>query len=101
MDVPMTIFHVKATDLDQDETSKQIIYRLEGQGVGEFFRVDRHTGRIEVIRPLDRDPPRGVPTWSFIVQAVDDDGQGLIGYADVKVHLRDVGLNLENLVEKI
>uniref|UniRef100_A0A183DD97 CA domain-containing protein n=1 Tax=Gongylonema pulchrum TaxID=637853 RepID=A0A183DD97_9BILA len=66
---------------------------LEGQGVGEFFRVDRHTGNIQAIRALDRDPPAGVPVWKFIVQAIDDDGRGLIGYADVQVNLRDVNDN--------
>lgn len=71
----------------QDDGSKKIVYRLEGQGVGEFFRVDRYKGVIEVVQPLDRDPPAGVPVWKFIVQAVDDDGKGLIGYADVQVGL--------------
>lgn len=37
------------------------------------------------IQALDRDPPNGVPTWNFIVQAIDDNGHGLIGYADVQV----------------
>lgn len=48
--------------------------------------MDRYSGHIQVIRPLDRDPPAGVPVWKFIVQAVDDDGRGLIGYADVQVN---------------
>lgn len=74
----------------KDETSKKIIYRLEGQGVNEYFRVDKRTGKIEVVLPLDRDPP-GIPVWRFIVQAIDDDGKGLIGYADVQVisHMTD------------
>lgn len=69
----------------QDDSSK-IVYRLEGQGVGEFFRVGQYSGDIEVIRPLDRDPPAGVSVWKFIVQAIDDDGHGLIGYSDVQVN---------------
>lgn len=47
--------------------------------------MNERTGRIEMIRPLDRDPPAGVPVWNFIVQAIDDNGRGLIGYADVQV----------------
>ncbi|VDN87114.1 unnamed protein product, partial [Brugia pahangi] len=61
--------------------------------VGEFFRVDQYSGDIEVIRPLDRDPPAGVSVWKFIVQAIDDNGHGLIGYADVQVNLRDINDN--------
>uniref|UniRef100_A0A0N4VH37 Cadherin egf lag seven-pass g-type receptor n=1 Tax=Enterobius vermicularis TaxID=51028 RepID=A0A0N4VH37_ENTVE len=90
--VPKTLFMVKATDKDRDETSKKIIYRLEGQGVNEYFRVDKRTGKIEVVLPLDRDPP-GIPVWRFIVQAIDDDGKGLIGYADVQVNLEDINDN--------
>ncbi|VDN05957.1 unnamed protein product [Thelazia callipaeda] len=90
--VPKTLFIVKANDADKDGSSK-IIYRLEGQGVGEFFRVGRYSGHVEAIRPLDRDPPAGVPVWKFIVQAVDDDGRGLIGYADVQVNLKDINDN--------
>ncbi|VDN56530.1 unnamed protein product [Dracunculus medinensis] len=92
-DVPKTLFIVKAYDADKDAKSKEIVYRLEGQGVGEFFRVNERTGRIEMIRPLDRDPPAGVPVWNFIVQAIDDNGRGLIGYADVQVNLRDINDN--------
>jgi hypothetical protein len=92
-DVPRQLFHVRAVDRDQDEKSRNIVYRLEGQGVGEFFRVDPTSGIIQAIRPLDRDPPHGVATWKFIVQAIDDGGRGLIGYADVHVNLVDINDN--------
>uniref|UniRef100_A0A915Q7Z5 Cadherin domain-containing protein n=1 Tax=Setaria digitata TaxID=48799 RepID=A0A915Q7Z5_9BILA len=91
--VPKTLFIVKATDADKQDDSSKIAYRLEGQGVGEFFRIDRYTGEIEVIRPLDRDPPAGVSVWKFVVQAIDSDGHGLIGYADVQVNLKDINDN--------
>ncbi|VDK82941.1 unnamed protein product [Litomosoides sigmodontis] len=92
-DVPKTLFIVKATDADKQDDSSKIVYRLEGQGVGEFFRIGQYTGVIEVTRPLDRDPPAGVSVWKFIVQAIDEDGYGLIGYADVQVNLRDINDN--------
>uniref|UniRef100_A0A1I8EET0 Cadherin domain-containing protein n=1 Tax=Wuchereria bancrofti TaxID=6293 RepID=A0A1I8EET0_WUCBA len=92
-DIPKTLFFVRATDADKQDDSSKIIYRLEGQGVGEFFRVGQYSGDIEVIRPLDRDPPAGVSVWKFIVQAIDDNGHGLIGYADVQVNLRDINDN--------
>lgn len=57
---------------------------MEGQGVNEHFRIGATSGKIEVISPLDRDSS-GIPVWRFIVQAIDDGGKGLIGYADVKV----------------
>ncbi|KAK5974090.1 Cadherin domain protein, partial [Trichostrongylus colubriformis] len=88
-DIPKVLFHVKATDADKDEKSRRIIYFLEGQGAGEFFRIGRETGEIELIKALDRDPPNGVPTWNFIVQAIDDDGRGLIGAANVTIKVLD------------
>lgn len=66
---------------------------LEGQGVGQYFRVDRYTGLVELIQPVDRDPPNGVPVWKFIVQAIDNNGTGLVGYADVQVFLKDINDN--------
>ncbi|VDK79416.1 unnamed protein product, partial [Onchocerca ochengi] len=91
--IPKTLFIVKAIDADKPNDSSKIVYRLEGQGVGEFFQVGQYTGEIEVIRPLDRDPPAGVSVWKFIVQAIDDNGHGLISYADVQVNLRDINDN--------
>uniref|UniRef100_A0A1I8AAX7 Cadherin n=1 Tax=Steinernema glaseri TaxID=37863 RepID=A0A1I8AAX7_9BILA len=91
--VPKVLFRLKAIDADQDEKSKMIIYRLEGQGVGEYFSVNRLSGEVNVLKALDRDPPYGVPVWKFVAQAVDDDGHGLIGYADVQVNLEDINDN--------
>jgi hypothetical protein len=65
-DIPLEILRVRAFDRDSDETP--VIYRLEGQGTPEFFRVDNHTGIIQVVNRLDRDAPNGAPVWKFIVQ---------------------------------
>lgn len=43
-----------------------------------------------MIKSVDRDPPKGLPTWMMIVRAIDSDGNGLIGYADVQVKKNDV-----------
>ncbi|MCP9264161.1 Cadherin domain protein [Dirofilaria immitis] len=91
--LPKTLFIIRAIDADKQDDSSKIVYRLEGQGVGEFFRIGEYSGDIEVIRPLDRDPPAGVSVWKFVVQAIDDNGHGLIGYADVQVNLRDINDN--------
>ena len=45
-------------------------------------------------KPLDRDAPHGRPIWRFTVYAEDEGGQnGLVGYADVVVNLRDINDN--------
>ncbi|MCL4120458.1 UNVERIFIED_CONTAM: hypothetical protein GTU68_045968, partial [Idotea baltica] len=45
------------------------------------------------IQPLDRDHPKGRPTWRFTVFAQDEGGNGLVGYADVQVNLKDINDN--------
>ncbi|CAB3408176.1 unnamed protein product [Caenorhabditis bovis] len=101
VDVPRVLFNVKATDADQDEKSSKIVYRLEGQGADDVFRIGAYTGVIELMKPLDRDPPEGVPSWNFVVQAIDDDGNGLVGYADVQVNVRDINDNAPIFPERL
>uniref|UniRef100_A0A1I7UMB3 Cadherin domain protein n=1 Tax=Caenorhabditis tropicalis TaxID=1561998 RepID=A0A1I7UMB3_9PELO len=101
VDVPKVLFNVRATDADLDEKSSRIVYRLEGQGADEVFRIGKYSGTIELMRPLDRDPPTGVPSWNFVVQAIDDDGNGLVGYADVQVNVRDINDNSPIFPERL
>lgn len=42
---------------------------------------------------MDRDPPNGIDRWNFVVQAIDDEGHGLVGYADILVTLTDINDN--------
>lgn len=44
-------------------------------------------------QPLDRDQPAGRPQWRFTVFAQDEGGEGLVGYADVQVNLKDINDN--------
>lgn len=44
-------------------------------------------------KPLDRDQPNGRPQWRFTVFAQDEGGEGLVGYADVQVNLKDINDN--------
>lgn len=61
---------------------------------GRFFSINNVTGEIFVERPLDRDAPNGRPVWRFTVYAEDEGGKnGLTGYADVIVNLRDINDN--------
>lgn len=46
-----------------------------------------------IFQPLDRDHPKGRPQWRFTVFAQDEGGNGLVGYADVQVNLKDINDN--------
>ncbi|KAF8368118.1 hmr-1, partial [Pristionchus pacificus] len=91
--IPQVLLRVMATDKDKNETNGGIVYDLIGQGVGEHFSIHSHTGEMWMIKSVDRDPPKGLPTWMMIVRAIDSDGNGLIGYADVQINVRDVNDN--------
>jgi hypothetical protein len=51
------------------------------------------TDICELLQPLDRDEPNGRPQWRFTVFAQDEGGNGLVGYADVQVNLKDINDN--------
>ncbi|KAJ8965456.1 hypothetical protein NQ317_001461, partial [Molorchus minor] len=80
---------VTATDGDKDRP-QNIVYFLTGQGIdpdnpaNSKFDINRTTGEIFVLKPLDRDQPNGRPQWRFTVFAQDEGGEGLVGYADVQ-----------------
>ena len=83
---------VTATDGDKDR-KHNIVYFLTGQGIDteqpeqSKFDINKTTGEIFVLKPLDRDQPNGRPQWRFTVFAQDEGGNGLVGYADVQVKL--------------
>lgn len=71
---------------------------MTDQGSGDknerFFSINNSTGEIFVEKPLDRDAPHGRPVWRFTVYAEDEGGHnGLVGYADVIVNLKDINDN--------
>ncbi|XP_076257873.1 neural-cadherin-like [Rhynchophorus ferrugineus] len=96
--LPRSILQVTATDADVDRP-QNIVYFLTGQGIdtdnpeNSKFEIDRNTGEIYILKPLDRDPPNGRPLWRFTVFAQDEDGEGLVGYADVQINLKDINDN--------
>ncbi|XP_059351786.1 neural-cadherin-like [Daphnia carinata] len=96
--LPKRILQVTATDGDKDREQK-IVYFLTGQGIdpdnpaNSKFDINRTTGEIYVLKPLDRDQPNGRPQWRFTVFAQDEGGEGLVGYADVQVNLKDINDN--------
>lgn len=87
-----------ATDGDKDRP-QNIVYFLTGQGTGhedsseQKFSMNQTTGEIFVLKPLDRDLPNGRSQWRFTVFAEDEGGNGLVGYADVLVNLKDINDN--------
>ncbi|XP_066902324.1 neural-cadherin isoform X6 [Halyomorpha halys] len=95
---PVHLLKVTATDGDKDRP-QNIVYFLTGQGIdpdnpaNSKFDINRTTGEIFVLKPLDRDQPNGRPQWRFTVFAQDEGGEGLVGYADVQVNLKDINDN--------
>ncbi|KAH1014302.1 hypothetical protein HUJ04_003158 [Dendroctonus ponderosae] len=95
---PMLLMQVTATDGDKDRP-QHIVYFLTGQGIdpdnpaNSKFDINRTSGEIFVLKPLDRDQPNGRPQWRFTVFAQDEGGEGLVGYADVQVNLKDINDN--------
>ncbi|XP_065164456.1 neural-cadherin isoform X4 [Atheta coriaria] len=95
---PLSLMQVTATDGDKDRP-QNIVYFLTGQGIdpdnpaNSKFDINRTTGEIFVLKPLDRDQPNGRPQWRFTVFAQDEGGEGLVGYADVQVNLKDINDN--------
>lgn len=96
--LPKRVLQVTATDGDKDRP-QSIVYFLTGQGIdpdnpaNSKFDINRTTGEIFVLKPLDRDQPNGRPQWRFTVFAQDEGGEGLVGYADVQVNLKDINDN--------
>ncbi|XP_047118591.1 neural-cadherin-like [Schistocerca piceifrons] len=96
--LPKRVLQVTATDGDRDRP-QNIVYFLTGQGIdpdnpaNSKFDINRTTGEIFVLKPLDRDQPNGRPQWRFTVFAQDEGGEGLVGYADVQVNLKDINDN--------
>ncbi|XP_055930144.1 neural-cadherin-like isoform X5 [Argiope bruennichi] len=96
--MPKSVLKVTATDGDRDR-KPDIVYFLTGQGVDDQdpanskFAINTTTGEIYVLKPLDRDLPHGRSQWRFTVFAEDEGGNGLVGYADVLVNLKDINDN--------
>lgn len=67
-----------------------ISYSLHGQGAGSEFSINENTGEISTNRRLDREKRS---TWRFLVLATDESGEGLTGFADVIIDVRDVNDN--------
>nr|CAD7427266.1 unnamed protein product [Timema monikensis] len=96
--LPKRVLQVMANDADKDRPL-DIVYFLTGQGIdsdnpaNSKFDINRTSGDIFVLKPLDRDLPNGRSQYKFTVFAQDEGGEGLVGYADVQVNLKDINDN--------
>ncbi|XP_072324160.1 neural-cadherin isoform X1 [Scyliorhinus torazame] len=91
LDLPVFVLQVSATDPDQEADQNALRYSLHGQGANSEFTIDEHTGRIYARKKLDREE-RSI--WRFLVLATDENGEGLTGFSDVIVEVRDMNDNL-------
>ena len=94
----------QGVDPDQPDQSMFDINRTTGEifvlkvsprqweGIQQLLWAAQHNDSY-VLQPLDRDEPTGRPQWRFTVFAQDDGGNGLVGYADVQVNLKDINDN--------
>ncbi|NXD66469.1 CADN protein, partial [Eolophus roseicapillus] len=89
-DLPVFVLKVSATDPDQVADQNAINYSLHGQGASTEFSIDENTGEIRANKRLDREKRS---TWRFLVLATDESGEGLTGFADVIIEVRDVNDN--------
>ncbi|XP_018422727.1 PREDICTED: neural-cadherin-like [Nanorana parkeri] len=87
---PILVLQVSATDPDQEADQSALRYSLHGQGANSEFIIDQYNGKIYVQRTLDREQRA---TWRFLVLATDENGEGLSGFADVIVDIKDVNDN--------
>ncbi|OXB79892.1 UNVERIFIED_CONTAM: hypothetical protein H355_000922 [Colinus virginianus] len=89
-DLPVLVLKVSATDPDQEADQNAISYSLHGQGAGDEFSINENTGEISANRRLDREKQS---MWCFLVLATDESGEGLTGFADVIIEVRDTNDN--------
>ncbi|KAF4798042.1 hypothetical protein TURU_066602 [Turdus rufiventris] len=89
-DLPVLVLKVSATDPDQAADQNAINYSLHGQGASSEFSINESTGEISAHKRLDREKRS---TWRFLVLATDEGGEGLTGFADVIIEVRDVNDN--------
>lgn len=79
-----------ATDPDKDADQGAIRYSIHGQGAESHFVINDITGEMYAQRTMDREE-RAV--WRFVVMATDEEGEGLTGFTDVIISVKDINDN--------
>ncbi|XP_062848374.1 neural-cadherin [Trichomycterus rosablanca] len=94
-ELPVLVLEVSATDPDQEADQSALRYSLHGQGAGSEFTIEELSGRIYVQKCLNREERSA---WRFLVLATDENGDGLTGFADVLVEVRDINDNAPQFI---
>ncbi|XP_069815734.1 neural-cadherin-like [Dendropsophus ebraccatus] len=89
-DLPVLVLQVSATDPDHEADQSALRYTLHGQGANNEFVIDQFNGKIFMHKALDREQRS---TWRFLVLATDENGEGLTGFSDVIIDIKDVNDN--------
>ncbi|KAM9308429.1 neural-cadherin-like [Gastrophryne carolinensis] len=89
-DFPALVLQVSAIDPDHEADQSALRYSLHGPGANNEFIIDQFSGKIYVQKKLDREHRA---TWRFLVLATDENGEGLTGFADVIVDIKDINDN--------
>ncbi|XP_074841792.1 neural-cadherin-like [Carettochelys insculpta] len=89
-DLPVVVLKVSATDPDQEADGSALHYSLHGHGANSEFCINEYTGEIYANKKLDREKQS---SWHFLVLATDENGEGLTGFADVVIEVKDVNDN--------
>lgn len=84
-------------DRDLPQNMKYFIVKEQQQSLLE---IDR-SGCVHLIKPLDRDEPNGHKKWQIIIQAADEDGNGLRSTTEVTITLLDINDNAPFLVNRM
>ena len=106
--LPKRIIQVAVND-DGNYHEHKIVYSLTGQGIHpdlpdqSKFDINKTTGEIYVLKPLDRDKPYGHSQWKFTVSAKwdNDKYQDIVANADVQINLKDINDNSPFFPQKI
>nr|XP_027196467.1 myb-like protein P isoform X1 [Dermatophagoides pteronyssinus] len=69
--------------------------------VFKYFALNRTTGELFLIRPLDRDPPNGRSRWRFSIQARNRQTQMILAMADIAITVRDINDNKPLFEQKL
>ncbi|OAF68023.1 hypothetical protein A3Q56_04241, partial [Intoshia linei] len=91
---PKFLLQVKATDPDIERNS-EIVYALTGQFAESAFNIDKYSGNIYLLKPLDRDKPFGRPIYNVNVLAYDEPNSSfsMVGYSEIRIILTDINDN--------
>lgn len=99
---PGCIVVIQAFDPDiKDRNAPQHIkYSITKSEQQQLLDIDSH-GCLTMKAPLDRDPPHGFKKWQILVEAIDEDGNGLRSLTEVIITLNDINDNAPFLTNKM